>query len=112
MVAPHRCRSEGWTRSELPGPRASTTPDSATNLRQIIRPFTAWDGAADTAGAGGAGGRRRAVLRVLHRQAAALTGPATGATGGVGEEPDDAAGDRVVLHVCRTSRLPDPTDPD
>src|SRR5664279_2956347 len=40
MVAPHRCRSEGWTRSELPGPRASTTPDSATNLRQIIRPFT------------------------------------------------------------------------
>ena len=44
-VAPHRCRSEGWTRRELPGPRAATTPDSATNLRQIIRPFTALLGA-------------------------------------------------------------------
>ena len=30
----------------------------------------------------------------------------------MGEEPADACGDRVVLHVCRTSRLPDPADPD
>ena len=58
------------------------------------------------------------MLRVLHRQAAALTGPApggvtAGATGGVGEEQqDDDGGDRVVLHVCRTGRLPDPADPD
>jgi len=52
--------------------------------------------------------QRKAVMRVLHRQAAAA---APTSTGGGGEEP---AGDREseLLHVCRTTRIPEPTDPD
>ena len=34
------------------------------------------------------------------------------APGGVGEEQQEDGGDRAVLHVCRTTRLPDPADPD
>jgi integrase len=57
--------------------------------------------AVDTAPEGGA---RRAVMRVLRRQASLE------AAGGGGEQqPDD--GEQAVLHVCRTVRVPEPADP-
>src|SRR5450755_1357987 len=134
MVAPHRCRSEGWTRSELPGPRASTTPDSATNLRQIIRPCTGLhvrlrSSKTDQEAHGQVKAlpcgrdpvtcppcaylRWRAVLHAWD-----TAGPGAGRravlpilrrqaahdTGGGGD------GD-VQLHCCRTTRLPEPVDP-
>jgi integrase len=50
------------------------------------------------------GGARRAVMRVLRRQASLEP------VGGGGEQqPDD--GEQVVLHVCRTIRVPEPADP-
>ena len=51
--------------------------------------------------------RRRAVMRVLRRQDA-ITAPPPGGGGG-GDQPDE---DREVLHVCRTTRIPDTIDPD
>ena len=63
-------------------------PCAYVRWRQILH---AWDTAADGAG-------RRAVLPVLRRQAAmTVTG---------GEEEEEPA-----LHCCRSTRLPDPTDP-
>ena len=59
-----------------------------------------------------AGAQRRAV-RVPYRQAATLTGrPPTGSRVGQGGAAGGRRPDRAVLHVCRSTRLPDPTDPD
>jgi integrase len=57
------------------------------------------------------GTERRAVLRVLRRQATAQTA----VDGGGGEQPEESeageAGEGGVLHVCRTIRVPAPVDP-
>jgi site-specific recombinase XerD len=65
--------------------------------------------AADTADPDDPAAQRKAVLRVLRRQATSTS--AAQIDGGGGEEhPDgDAAG---ALHVCRTTRLHDQVDPD
>ena len=59
--------------------------------------------AADTAPDDGA---RRAVMRVLRRQAAVVATNGEGEQLKVEEEEDGA-----VLHVCRTTRFPDPVHP-
>jgi site-specific recombinase XerD len=69
-------------------------PCAYLRWREVLHAF-------DTAPEGGA---RRAVMRVLRRQASLET------VGGGGEQqPDD--GEQVVLHVCRTIRVPEPADP-
>jgi integrase len=68
-------------------------PCAYLRWREVLHAF-------DTAPAGGA---RRAVMRVLRRQA----NPEP--VGGGAEQVLD--GEQVVLHVCRTIRVPEPTDP-
>ena len=68
-------------------------PCAYVRWREVLHAF-------DTAPDGGA---RRAVMRVLRRQAA------TEAVGGGGEQQPDE--EQAVLHVCRTIRVPEPLDP-
>ena len=74
---------------------ATCPPCAWTRWRELLH-------AADTAPPGG---QRRAIMRVLRRQAS-LDRPACGAATDLdGREPEGR------LHVCRTARLPEPGDP-
>ncbi len=68
---------------------ATCPPCAFVRWRQILQASDTTDPA----------GRRRAVMRVLRRQA-----EATGRTGGEDAEVE-------LLHVCRSTRLPEPPDP-
>jgi hypothetical protein len=83
---------------------ATCPPCAYVRWREVLH---AWDTAPE-------GGARRAVLRVLRRQATAQTA----VDGGGGEQPEESeageageAGEGGVLHVCRTTRVPAPVDP-
>jgi site-specific recombinase XerD len=65
--------------------------------------------AADTADADDPAAQRKAVLRVLRRQATFTSAARIDGGGGEEHPGGDAAG---ALHVCRTTRLHDPVDPD
>ncbi len=73
---------------------ATCPPCAYVRWRQVL---SAWDTAP-------AGGGRRAVMSVLRRQAA-IAPSSSGGGGADGEE------EVAVLHVCRTTRLPEPPNP-
>ena len=79
---------------------ATCPPCAYVRWREVLHAF-------DTADPGT---ERRAVLRVLRRQATAQTAAGTGGGGGGGGGVG-GAGDGGVLHVCRTIRVPEPVDP-
>jgi site-specific recombinase XerD len=68
--------------------------------------------ASDTTDSGDPRAARKAMLRVLHRQAAYQTGRGQQTSGG-GAEPDQDDSDANVagVHVCRSTRLREPADP-
>ena len=63
----------------------------------------------DTADGDVPGAQRKAVLRALRRQASMAVSRDASAGGGGGEEQHD--GEPTGLHVCRTTRLHEPSDP-
>ncbi len=77
---------------------ATCPPCAYVRWREVLH---AWDTAPE-------GGARRAVLRVLRRQANNQTAADGGGAEAAEEEEREDVG---VLHVCRTTRVPEPVEP-